>query len=190
MIRLTSILLLGAMPLAAAAEEPAVTAALTPFAPAPAMQDYDWTGPSVGLGFAYVPDVTGDAEGFVYGVRLGYDVDFGDYVVGGLFDYGTGDIDFESDVDVDSIWRLGVRGGIDAGRNWFYATAGYTAVETDGASSPGDSDGYFLGIGYEVFLTDTVTAGAELVHSTFDDFDNGEPDIDSTAVGLSVNYRF
>ena len=194
MTRAIAILLLTAAPVIVLAEDAEVSAALTtPVEPAvTVVQDYDWTGPSVGLGFGYIPDVNsgGDSpSGLVYGLQAAYDYDFGDYVVGGILSYGTTDIDFDNGVDVDDIWRIGIRAGIDAGRNWFYGSVGYTSVTTSGPDNPGDSGGYFIGLGYEVFLTEVLTAGAEIVYSDYSDFDD-DTSASPTTLGLSLNYRF
>ena len=193
MSRTIALLLATTLPAAAIAQDAQVTASLTPLEEptvqaAPAAPEIDWTGFSVGLGFGYVPDAD-DGDGFVYGGRVAYDYDFGDFIAGAFLDYGGSNIDFDNGTEVDSILRVGARGGFDSGLNWYYASAGYTEVETSGDNNPGDGDGYFLGLGYERFIGDALTLGAEIVYSDFDDFDD-DTEVDATTFGLSVNYRF
>lgn len=158
---------------------------------------YDWTGFFVGaqIGYADVEADTGatslDDDGFTYGLRAGYDYDFGTFVLGGIVQYDELDITLGEGagaIDVENVLRVGARAGLDSGRNLFYLTAGYANADTDAI---GDADGYFAGVGYEVFLTQNVTAGAELLYHEFDDFDDAPTvEADATTLALSVNYRF
>ncbi|MEL6607765.1 MAG: outer membrane beta-barrel protein [Pseudomonadota bacterium] len=172
-------------------EDSIVPVPVVPAAPA----RYDWTGPSVGAQLSYGdvstegPALSGDDA--LLGLRAYYDYDFGNYVLGGGLQYDTADIDLEGVASVSEVLRLGARAGIASGQNWYYGTVGFARAFTDdGAAAPGDSDGYFIGAGYEVALTESVTAGAELLYHQFDDFDIDTLDADVTTLGLSVNYRF
>ena len=78
------------------------------------------------------------------------------------------------------------------------AAGGYARATLDDSflDDEYDSDGYYAGLGYEVFLTRTLTAGAELLYHKFDDFEDlddlGLPDVEAevTSLSLSLNYRF
>ncbi|MGB3409408.1 MAG: outer membrane beta-barrel protein [Jannaschia sp.] len=164
-------------------------------APAPvfAAPVYDWKGfyGGVQLGYADV-ETSGAAvlegDGATLGLRAGYDLDLGQFVVGGLVQYDTADIDLGGAATLENVLRVGLRAGVDSGRNLFYGTAGYARADTD---LVGQSDGYFAGVGYEVFLTDNVTAGAELLYHDFDGFDGlAGLEAEATTFGLSVNYRY
>ncbi|GFE66648.1 outer membrane protein [Litoreibacter roseus] len=170
---------------------PVVTAPVVDAAPI-----YDWTGFSVGAQLSYgdvETDGAADLDGddFLYGLRAYYDYDFGNFVVGGGIQYDRADIDLDDVAAIDSVLRIGARVGIPSGRNFYYGTAGYARADTDdGTLSVGSSDGYFVGAGYEVFLTEQITAGAELLYHEFDDFDVDDLEAEATTLGLSVNYRF
>ncbi len=160
----------------------------------PAVPAYDWTGPSIGLQFGQIDAETSGLVGLegddtLIGLRAYYDFDFGDFIVGGGLQYDNTEVDLGGVTTIDNVLRLGVRGGVDLNRNWVYATAGWARAET---SNPvvGDSDGYFAGIGYEVFLTQNVTAGAEILYHEFDDFNLGGLEAEATTAALSVNFRF
>ncbi|ETX28406.1 outer membrane protein [Roseivivax isoporae] len=163
--------------------------------PAPVPQEplSDFTGFSLGgqVGYGNIetedPDLDGD--GGLYGLRSYYDYDMGDVIVGGGVQYDRGDIDLDGATDVEGILRVGPRVGYDLNRNWIYGTAGYAKAYTDGGGV-GDSDGWFGGVGYEVFLTDNVTAGAEVLYHKFSDFDASDLEADATTANISVNYRF
>lgn len=190
--------------LATAFAVPAMAAGIVPV-PAPAPEpvfapSYDWSGFSAGLQLGYgdidtnVDDL--DGSGVLYGLRANYDYDFGSFVLGAGVQYDWTDIELELDgdetgIDVDSVLRAGLRAGIDSGRNLFYLAGGWARVELEGGGTDDDSDGFYIGAGYEVFLTDAVTAGAELLYHEFDDFDDDEDlEAEATTFALSVNYRF
>lgn len=192
-----------------------------PLAPAPVFSapTYNWTGFYAGISAGYVDgdatatglpdplDDDGDGDfndgtlalsddgGFV-GLRLGYDYDFGGFLLGAAASYDRLDLDLGGGVQVDDVMRLGVRAGIPSGRNLYYATAGLARADTN---IIGSADGYYAGLGYEVFLNENITLGAEALYHEFDDFDgagvlNPVPgaaaDAEATTVGLNVNFRF
>lgn len=123
------------------------------------------------------------------GLRAYYDYDFGDFIVGGGLQYDSADIDIGGVTTLDSVTRVGLRAGVDLGRNWIYGTAGWAMAQT---SNPGvgDSNGYFAGLGYEVMMTDNVSLGAELLYHNFDDFTLVGLEADATTASVSVNFRF
>ncbi|MFZ5961987.1 outer membrane protein [Thalassococcus sp. BH17M4-6] len=174
--------------------EPAPTApAVTPVAP---IRDRDFTGFSLGgqLGFGKVDTDDAaelDGDGGLYGLRAYYDYDFGNYVLGGGLQYDEADIDLDGVATVDKVVRLGGRGGYNYGDNLFYGTAGLArAITEDGSASVGDSNGYFVGLGAERFVTDNVTIGTEVVYHKFDDFELDGLEANATTANVSVNYRF
>ena len=163
-------------------------------APAPVVSSTDWTGPSVGVQLGYGDVSTSGAASLsgndvLYGLRAYYDVDLGNYVVGGGLQYDSTDIDLGGVTTVDSVLRLGARAGIDLGQNWVYGTAGWAQAQTS-AAAVGDSNGWFAGLGYEVFVTDNVTLGAEVLYHDFSDFDLPGLEAEATTAALSVNFRF
>jgi outer membrane immunogenic protein len=171
----------------------------TPLEPAPVFVEpaapaYDWTGFYVGAQASYADveadgTINADGNGGVYGLRAGYDLDLGSTVVGGLVQYDTGSIGLDgTTTELDNILRVGGRVGFDAGRSLYYATAGYASADT---SDQGSADGYFAGVGYEMFLTPAVSLGAEAIYNDFGELDNSAgTDLKATTVGLNVNYRF
>lgn len=163
-------------------------------APAPVAATGTWTGFSVGgqLGYGDVSTSGAaalDGDDLLYGLRAYYDYDFGDFIVGGGLQYDATDLDIGGVTTLDSVTRLGLRAGVDLGQNWIYGTAGYAQART---SNPvvGDSDGWFAGVGYEVFVVDNITVGAELLYHSFDDFDLPGLEAEATTAALSVNFRF
>lgn len=154
----------------------------------------EWTGPSVGTELGFLDaDGTGarEGDGFSYGLRANYDLDMGGYVIGGALAWDRPDTDLGAGTRLDETVRLGARAGIDAGANWYYGTVGWARASVDDPGGTiGNSDGYYFGLGYEVYLNPNTTAGAEILHQQFDDFDLGGFELDATTLNLSVNFRF
>ncbi|CUH40050.1 Opacity protein antigens [Jannaschia seosinensis] len=195
------VLPLAATPALAGNMAPAPVEPAPVFTAAPAAPVYDFTGFYVGAEANYVDADTGgdldlDGDGGMVGLRFGYDFAFRPGIVGGFVQYDDGDIDLELDgagagISLENVLRVGARAGVVRGANMFYGHGGYAMVETDNA---GDADGYFLGAGYERFVTQNVTLGIEANYHEFDDFDGTssgvDVDGDATTVGLNVNWRF
>lgn len=154
----------------------------------------DWTGPSVGLQFGNLDVETSGAaalsgDDISYGARAYYDVDFGDYIIGGGLQYDTSDVDLGGVTTVDSVLRIGARAGADLGLAYLYGTGGFARVYTSNAAV-GDSSGYFIGAGLEYLVAENITLGTEILYHEFDDFDLGGLDAEATTVGVSLNFRF
>ncbi|MCQ0093556.1 outer membrane protein [Roseovarius sp. M141] len=191
--------------------EPApVEAVIVPAAPVFASPN--WTGFYAGgqLGYANVdgdgvdnngtPLIPGDdfpftanGDGFIGGLVAGYDYDLGDWVIGAGFDYDWTDITLGgSPVSVESVWRAKLRGGYKFGNGLLYATGGYANADTN---LVGDSDGWFIGAGYEHMLTQNFSLGGEVLYHQFDDFSNpaagvASYDADVTTAQVRATFRF
>lgn len=161
-------------------------------APAPARLDGDWTGVYGGLQYGggdVVTDGTNDldGQGGLGGAHLGYDYDFGQFVLGGAVEYDAGEIKLDSADTLESITRLKARAGLDLGNGLAYLTGGAARAT---AENLGTSDGGFYGLGYEHKVTDNVTLGAEVLEHTFTDFNDTNTDLDATTAQLRASYRF
>lgn len=134
-----------------------------------------------------------DDSGFDYGVRLGYDWQFGDFVVGVVAEgsktnvedsvsaYSTTPAFYTFTRKLDSVLALRVRGGYAFGDNLAYVTGGAARGEIEHAfftsngvntfrqSSDEAANGYQLGGGFERKLTDDVTLGLEYLYTRLDD---------------------
>lgn len=166
-------------------------------APAPVSMGGDWTGFYAGGSLGY-GDVSGDitigddVDGLTYGAHAGYDYDLGNFVVGGEFEISGADISDESlttALDVDSVTRLKVRAGYDAGAFLPYATAGYAMLSTSGFIDDSD-DGYFYGVGMDYKLRDNIRIGGELLQHEFDDYAGNGIDVEATTVSARMAFEF
>jgi len=157
-------------------------------AAAPTVADGNWTGAYGGLSVGY-GDVTAGAnsgDGATYGLSLGYDQDFGQWVLGAGLDYENTDITVDGN-DIDNTARLKLRAGYDLGQGLVYATAGAVRMDVAGV---GDDNGYFAGVGYEHMLTDQVSVGGEVLFNKIDNFAGTGDDLEATTAAAKVNFRF
>jgi len=157
------------------------------FVPAPV--GADWTGGYAGLNLGYGDvDGTGAADGddTTYGLHVGYDYDFGTWVLGGELEYDEIDIDLAGAANADSVTRLKLRGGYDLGRTLIYATAGAARLQT----SIGDDTGEFIGVGVAYQVSDRFTVGGELLEHRFDDIGGTGVDADATTFNVRGSFRF
>lgn len=157
-------------------------------APVSVLPDQDWTGGYVGLsaGIANLDADGTTADGPVYGLSAGYDLDLGDWVVGAGLDYERNDVTIGTDT-LENTTRLKLRAGRDLGQGLIYATAGAARMET---ADLGDDNGYFAGVGYEHMITDQISVGGEVLYHLAEDFAGSGDDLENTTVHAKVNFRF
>ncbi|WP_324754292.1 porin family protein [Roseovarius sp. Pro17] len=171
--------------------EPAPMEPVIAPAPAPVFSSPNWTGFYAGgqLGYADVDtNAAGvDGDGLIGGLVAGYDYDLGNWVIGAGLDYDWTDVSLAPAVDVDSIWRAKLRGGYKLGNGLLYATAGYASADV---STIGDSDGYFVGGGYEHLVTQNISVGGEILYHEFDSFNVPGLDADATTAQVRATFRF
>jgi predicted porin len=149
----------------------------------------DWTGAYGGLNLGY-GDVDGsgtaDGDDTTYGLHIGYDYDFGNFVLGAELEYDQLDIDLNGAAEAESVTRLKIRGGYDLGRTLIYATAGAAMLDT----SIGDDTGEFIGVGMAYQVTERFTLGGELLEHRFDDIGGTGVDADATTFNVRGSFRF
>lgn len=169
-------------------DDPVIEIVEPVYTPAPVVTS-DWTGGYGGLNLGYSDiDGTGDVDGddTTFGVHLGYDYDFGKYVLGGELEYDKADIDLGGVANSDSVTRLKLRGGYDFGKTLLYATAGAAHLQTD----IGDDTGAFAGVGVAYQVSDRFTVGGELLEHRLDDIGGSGVDADATTFNLRGSFRF
>lgn len=168
----------------------AVTAAPA-FAQSAYTSSDNWTGGYIGgqLGYADVDTSLNGVDGsdFIGGLIAGYDYDFGTWVMGGGIDYDMSSIDLSGAAEVENVLRAKLRAGYKLDSGLLYATAGWARADTD---TLGDSDGYLVGVGYDVKLEGGYTVGTEVLYHKFDDFNGTGIDVDATTVQLRLGYNF
>lgn len=150
----------------------------------------DWTGFYIGgqLGAAFADsDLSSSDESVIGGVTLGYDYDFGRWVVGGALDYDFTDFDIAPGSSVEEIFRLKLRAGPKIGRGLLYGTGGYANADSD---NMGDEDGWFIGAGYDYMVNDQVSVGGEVLYHEFDGFGTLGNDVEATTVQVRATFRF
>ncbi len=178
-------------------EEPVIAPAPVPI-PMPVQTSADWSGFYAGgsLGFAEVSDeaatFASDFDGLTYGVHAGYDYDFGAFVLGGEIELSGFDVtDSATATSVDSVSRLKVRAGYDAGDFMPYLTAGVAQLNTSGAPL-GDVDdtGTFYGLGMDYRIGGNLRVGGEVLQHEFDDYAASGLNVDALTAGVRVSFEF
>ncbi|SEM82350.1 outer membrane protein [Palleronia pelagia] len=167
-------------------------APVAPLAPLPPVS-IDWTGAYAGTSLGYGTGDIGtlsDPSGEIAGVFAGYNVDFGNTVVGAELDLNAANIDDEPIAFIDRVHRLKVKAGYGTGAALFYGTVGgaYASGEVGGASV--SDNGYLYGVGVDYAVSDRFHYGLELLRHEFDDFDNSGVDVDATTLQARFGYRF
>ncbi len=161
----------------------------------PVMASVDWSGFYAGaqLGYADV-DSNGaglDGNGLLGGIHAGYRWDFGQYVAGAELDYDTADIDLAGGTSsVDDVARIKLMGGAEFGNTLLYATAGAAYADATVGGVDLSDDGWFIGAGMDVAVSDSLSVGGELLQHQFDDFDGTGVDLDATTIKAKVSLRF
>ncbi|OZA92096.1 MAG: autotransporter outer membrane beta-barrel domain-containing protein [Erythrobacter sp. 34-65-8] len=161
------------------------------------------------------------ADGILYGAAVGYDIDFGGVVVGpeAEFTFSSADTDFNDgdfenfgfgNVSAERDLYLGARIGAKVGENALaYVKGGYTNATFDIRSNDGtrefregyDTDGYRIGGGVEVALSQNMFINAEYRYSNYSkaevDFEGTLPDterfnvdLDRHQVAVGLGMRF
>ncbi len=185
------------MAMAGGLNAPIVEPAPAPvMAPAPLVNHgTDWTGfyagGQLGYGSMKSPLLTDNADGLIYGVHAGYNYDFGTFVLGGEVDYDKGNniLDAASGIELDSVTRLKLRAGYDAG-NWMpYITVGAASAQVKGGANLTD-DGSFAGLGVDYRLSNNLTLGGEVLQHQFKDFGGTGSKVDATTATARVSYNF
>ena len=157
-------------------------------------QSANWTGGYVGVeaGYAAVDETAAgkNESGVIGGLVAGYDYDLGSLVIGAGVDLDFTGSNLGS-ANLDRIIRLKLRGGIKTGNGLFYATGGYANANV---SSIADSDGYFVGGGYQHRVTQNFSIGGEVLYHKFDNCVAPAPapgvNIEFVTVQLRGAFRF
>lgn len=170
----------------------AATAAVALMAPVMAnpARAGDWTGPYVGLGIGNT-DVNGpgaaDGNDVSYGIHMGYDYDFGDFVLGGELEYDRADVSVAGGLGrLDNIGRLKLRAGYDFGPVLGYAIVGGARANT----SVGNDTGLVYGLGLAYAINDQFTLSGEYLRHDFNNFNNTGADATADVFNLRASLRF
>jgi outer membrane immunogenic protein len=196
---------------AAAADLPSRAAPAPIIAAAPI---FTWTGFYVGVNAGYgwsdddfdAVDFADDEDdgGFVGGAQVGYNWQFGSFVVGaeadiqyadfgreGVFNFVDEDGDIFDGEFERSDWfgTVRARAGVAFGQALVYATGGFAFAD--------DANGWTVGGGLEYAFTNNLSAKIEGLYVSLDadndfdfDIDGFDNDVDFGVVRAGLNYRF
>jgi outer membrane immunogenic protein len=185
-------------------------AAAPVFASAPI---FTWTGFYVGLNagagwgeFTKAGNGIDPKAGFVGGLQVGYNQQFGQFVAGLEADYNFADLKGRNAAftrgELNSFGTIRGRLGVAFDRALVYATGGYALGNAEVKLANGIKDdkmhsGYTLGGGLEYAFTPNISMKAEYLWLKFEDktyFSNtvnaGKAGLDANVVRAGLNYRF
>ncbi|SLN10002.1 outer membrane protein [Ruegeria meonggei] len=156
---------------------------------APAIAE-DWTGAYAGFSFGYT-----DADGpngssgndTSFGPHVGYDRDFGSFVLGGELEYNRLSLNLgNGEGSLDSMTRLKLRGGYDFGPALGYVVIGAARVE----SSVESDTAAVYGIGVAYPIGEHFVISGEALRQEFNDVTRSEGGLDSNVFNLRTTFRF
>ena len=141
------------------------------------------------------PTLTGTYDGNLGGLFFGYRRQFNNVVVGGEFDFMSGDneVSFSNFAGAGSsdtgptIYRFGGEVGYDAGRFLPYAGAGIAHWALDAINGRNNALGHYIGLGLEFQTGEGTAVGVELNRHSLSDFELA-PDYDLNFTTVDVNF--
>lgn len=167
------------------------------FAASASAQQQTWDGPYGGIELGYGDFNTdgtsvGDADGSIGGFFLGFNRDYGDWVVGTELSYDFVDGDFKGGGgQIDEIARLKVRGGRDFGQSFVYVVGGPAWAEASlSGGHSNDETGWFTGVGIDYRMTERWVLGGEVLYNQFNDLAGNGNDVDGVTMMLRTSLRF
>ena len=110
-------------------------------------------------------------------------------MLGGVASYDWSNFEKGGD-KLKGIGRVGLRGGVDLGNTYLYATGGAAWADANVRGNSGTDSGWFAGIGGEYQLQGNWVVGGEVLTNQFKDFKNSGTDLKATTVALNVGLRF
>ena len=182
--------------------DPPITPIATP------VEVSDWTGFYAGLQFDAVSGNTerdrissfkADLEGSIVSGFVGYRWAFGQYIVGAELDialngdgwmiYTEGGLGPERPYDINSALRFGGEFGRELGGGLAYVGLGFTKLDVE-LNNEFDDLGYYVGIGYDYFVSDSIMVGVEINYHDFNDLDGASDRVTPITLGINVAHKF
>ena len=168
----------------------------------------DWTGFYAGLQFDAVSGNTerdsisifkADLEGSIVSGFVGYRWAFGQYIVGAELDialngdgkmiYTEGGLGTGQPYDINSALRFGAEFGMELGGGLAYVGLGFTKLDVE-LNNEFDDLGYYVGIGYDYFVSDSIMVGVEINYHDFNDLDGASDRVTPITLGINVAHKF
>ncbi|WP_282021221.1 outer membrane protein [Ruegeria faecimaris] len=150
----------------------------------------DWSGAYAGFSFGYA-----DADGpngssgsdTTFGPHLGYDFDFGKFVLGGELEYNRLSLNLgQGEGSLDSMTRLKLRGGYDFGNALGYVVIG--AARVDSTVENDTAAVYGIGVAYPI--GNNFVISGEALRQNFNDVTRSNGGLDSNVFNLRTTFRF
>ena len=182
--------------------DPPITPIATP------VEVSDWTGFYAGLQFDEVSGNTerdsissfkADLEGSIVSGFVGYRWAVGRYIVGAELDialngdgrmiYTEGGVGIGKTYDINSALRFGGEFGRELGGGLAYVGLGFTKLDVE-VDREFDDLGYYVGIGYDYFVSNSIMVGVEINYHDFNDLDGASDRVTPITLGINVAHKF
>ena len=164
-----------------------VVSLTTALAVATPVTSADWSGFLLGASIARqnasMDSSTGHDAGAA-GLHLGYDLDFGQLVLGGELEVERAQIQLGS-IETQEMQRIKLRVGYDFGQTLGYVAIGGVRAETE----LDDDIGAVIGLGMSYSLNQNLRVGGEILHQEVNGLENGGM-MRSTSLSLRASFRF
>lgn len=156
------------------------------------LQAGDWTGSYVGGRAGYNGGGalnTGDTV--TYGLHGGYDIDFGDLVLGTELELGRMNLSQSGGTgDSREVGRIKFRAGRDFGSTLAYAIAGGVNANTPSGAPSGSATGTVYGLGLMTSVGENLTLSGEALRQVFGNFISSGSDLKTDIFNVRVSFHF
>ena len=150
----------------------------------------DWTGAYAGFSFGYADANGANGSGgndATFGPLVGYDHDFGNFVLGGELEYNRLSLDLgQGEGSLDGMTRLKLRGGYDFGSALGYVVIGAARLD----ASPENDTAAVYGIGIAYPIGDSFVISGEALRQDFDNVTTSGGGVDANVLNLRTTFRF
>ena len=148
----------------------------------------DWTGSYAGGQAGRQTGTThGGGDAVTYGLHGGYDIDFGDLVLGGELEVGRMNLSSGGDTTgVSDVGRIKFRAGRDFGSTMAYAIAG----GVNAGAPTGTATGTVYGLGLLTAVGDNLTISGEALRQVFGNFAKSGSDLKTDIFNVRVSFHF
>jgi opacity protein-like surface antigen len=169
-----------------------------------------WTGFYAGLQFDEVSGNTerdstpnsnfkADLEGSIVSGFVGHRWAVGRYIVGaeldialngdGMMMYTEGGLGPGENYDINSALRLGGEFGRELGGGLAYMGLGFAMLDVK-LNNEFDDQGYYVGIGYDYFVADSIMVGVEINYHDFSELDGASDRVTPITYGVNAAFKF
>jgi len=156
------------------------------------LQAGDWTGAYAGgqAGY-YNGGARSSGDTVTYGLHGGYDIDFGDLVLGAELEFGRMNLSQGGGANgASDVGRIKFRAGRDFGSIMAYAIAGGVNARAPSGAPSGSATGTVYGLGLLTSVGENLTLSGEALRQVFGNFAKSGSDLKTDLFNVRVSFHF